>query len=70
MPPPGGPRPFKDGGSVHMTAGSGGGEGRLQKIREYGERPPRASGGGLGMTAGSGSGEGRLQKVDAYGKKA
>lgn len=44
MPPPGGPSapgaaPMmgrKHGGPVHMTAGAGGGKGRLEKIREYG----------------------------------
>lgn len=45
MPPPGGPSGpgmppglmgRKHGGPVHMTAGAGGGKGRLQKIREYG----------------------------------
>lgn len=71
---PGGPvppMPRRDGGRANpMTAGSGSGEGRLQKKEWYGARPARAAGGGLGMTAGSGSGEGRLQKIDAYGKKA
>jgi hypothetical protein len=35
IPPPGMMR--KDGGRVHMTAGAGSGEGREQKIREYGK---------------------------------
>ena len=76
MPPgmAGGPSPqaFKRGGSAYqLDAGSGSGEGRLEKIDWYGKRPARASGGkAYKMTAGAESGVGRLQKINWYGKKA
>lgn len=74
MPMPGpGMRPpgLKTGGRAYpLKHASGGGEGRLEKVSSYGERPPRKAGGrAYDLDDGSGSGEGRLQKRNWYGKK-
>lgn len=89
-PPPGAGMPpgRKEGGRISkvassykdMTAGSGSGEGRLQKTdiaKKHGDAPAKKDGGRLSkvaksykdMTAGSASGEGRLQKTDIAKRK-
>jgi hypothetical protein len=80
MPPPEmmPPMPRKRGGRASykdMTAGSGSGEGRLQKteIEEH-KRAGRKAGGGVyrsykDMDAGSGSGMGRLEKTEIQSRK-
>jgi hypothetical protein len=45
MPPPGGPMGRKHGGRAYpIDDGSGGGKGRLQKIRSYGLVPAKGGG--------------------------
>jgi hypothetical protein len=84
--PPGMPMPRKTGGRVtkvaksykDMEAGSGGGEGRLQKtdIAKTGKGAPTYKRGGKvyrsykDMDAGAGSGEGRLEKTEIQKRKA
>jgi hypothetical protein len=80
------PMPRKSGGRVtkvaksykDMEAGSGGGEGRLQKtdIAKTGKGAPTYKRGGKvyrsykDMDAGAGSGEGRLEKTEIQKRKA
>jgi hypothetical protein len=85
-PPAGGlPLPRKSGGRISkiassykdMTAGSGGGEGRLQKtdIAKKGKGAPAYKAGGKvyrsykDMDAGAGSGKGRLEKTEIAARK-
>ena len=86
-PPPGGMPPLarKSGGRItkvaksykDMEAGSGGGEGRLQKTdiaKLHKDAPARKSGGKVyrsykDMDAGAGSGEGRLEKTEIQKRK-
>jgi hypothetical protein len=89
MLPPGLPIGRKAGGRItkvassykDMEAGSGSGEGRLQKTdiaKKHHDAPARKAGGRISkvaksykdMTAGAGSGEGRLQKEDIAKAKA
>lgn len=83
MKPPMGPPPMprKDGGRISkvaksykdMEAGSGSGEGRLQKT-DIAKRAPHKAGGKVyrsykDMDAGAGSGEGRLEKTEIQSRK-
>jgi hypothetical protein len=85
-PPAGGlPLPRKSGGRISkiassykdMTAGSGGGEGRLQKTdiaKKHQDAPAFKKGGKVyrsykDMDAGAGSGKGRLEKTEIAARK-